>query len=158
MFNLRRITITLLMTMILTVPGQLLAQQGHGSAHDTGNIPTQDVLVEGVVVSFAVMANQAHRKMLRDMKMKDDIESGTTHNVTVTLKDQKSDQSITNANVSVRVVDPSGKDQIKSLKYEPSMKSYDAYFSLSDKGRYQILVLAKYGDQKKTAGIYHEVH
>jgi hypothetical protein len=57
----------------------------------------------------------------------------------------------------MKVVDPKGKDQIKNLKYEGSMKSYDAYFSLPEKGKYELLVLIKAGDQKKTAGVYYEL-
>ena len=57
----------------------------------------------------------------------------------------------------MKVVDPKGKDQIKSLKYENDMKSYDAFFNLPDKGRYQVMVLVKQGEQKKTAGIYYDV-
>jgi hypothetical protein len=55
------------------------------------------------------------------------------------------------------VVDPKGKDQIKALKYDKDMKSYDGYFNLPEKGKYQVLVLVKQGEQKKTAGIYYEI-
>lgn len=91
------------------------------------------------------------------MKMKDDIEPGTTHNVTVVLKDQVTMKEIPDAAVSMKVVDPKGNDQIKSLKYEGSMKSYDTYFNMPEKGKYELLVLIKTGDQKKTAGIYYEL-
>ena len=57
----------------------------------------------------------------------------------------------------MKVVDPKGKDQIKNLKYESSMKSYDGYFNLPEKGKYELLVLIKAGDQKKTAGINYEL-
>jgi hypothetical protein len=76
--------------------------------------------------------------MLKEMKMKDDIWPGTTHNVTVILTDLTTRQPITDAAVSMKVVDPKGKDQIKSLKYESSMQSFDAYFSMSEKGRYEL--------------------
>jgi hypothetical protein len=46
---------------------------------------------------------------------------------------------------------------MKALKYEEMMKSYDAYFNLPDKGKYQVMILFKIGDQKKTAGIYYEI-
>jgi hypothetical protein len=48
---------------------------------------------------------------------------------------------------------PKGKDQIKVLKYENMMKSYDAYFNLPEKGKYQVMILFKVGDQKRTGGI-----
>jgi hypothetical protein len=118
---------------------------------------TKEVLVEGVKVTFQIMDNKEHQKMLKDMKMKEDIESGTTHNITVTLKDEKTQKEIADAQINMKVVDPKGKDQIKSLKYEDMMKSYDAYFNLPEKGKYQVMILFKVGEQKRTAGIYYEV-
>jgi hypothetical protein len=118
---------------------------------------SKDVLVEGIKVSFMVMANESHKKMLKDMKMKEDIVPGTTHNITVILKDEKTQKEITNAEVQMKVVDPKGKDQIKALKYEGEMKSYDAYFNLPGKGKYQVLVLFKSGEKKGTAGVYYEI-
>jgi hypothetical protein len=136
-----------------------LAQHSHGGMSTGGSMKmeTKDVLVEGVKVSFMVMANESHKKMLKDMKMKEDIEPGTTHNITVILKDDKTQKEITDAQINMKVVDPNGKDQVKTLKYEEAMKSYDAYFNLPDKGKYQVMILFKTGDQKKTAGIYHEI-
>ena len=67
------------------------AQHQHGGAATGGamKMESKDVLVEGVKASFMVMANENHKKMLKDMNMKDDIEPGSTHNITVTLKDEK---------------------------------------------------------------------
>jgi len=136
-----------------------LAQHSHGgmSMGTPMKMDTKDVLVEGVKVSFMVMANESHKKMLSDMKMKEDIEPGTTHNITVILKDDKTQKEITDAQITMKVVDPKGKDQIKTLKYEGEMKSYDAYFNLPEKGKYQVMVLFKVGEQKKTAGIYYDI-
>lgn len=132
------------------------AQHGHG--HGTGSkMETRTVLVEGVKVVFEIMENAEHGKMLREMKIKEDIEPGTTHNIAVTLKDPKRDSVITNAEIQMKVIDPKGKDQIKTLRYKGAMKSYDGYFNLNEKGRYQVLVLFKIGEKKRTAGIYYEV-
>jgi len=136
-----------------------LAQHSHGgmSMGTPMKMDTKEVLVEGVKVSFQIMANVDHKKMLKDMKMKEDIEPGTTHNITVILKDDKTQKEITDAQINMKVVDQKGKDQIKTLKYEGEMKSYDAYFNLKEKGKYQVMVLFKVGEQKRTAGIYYEV-
>ena len=136
-----------------------LAQHSHGgmSMGTPMKMDTREVLVEGVKVSFQIMANDEHQKMLKDMKMKEDIEPATTHNITVTLKDEKSQKEITDAKINMKVVDPKGKDQIKTLKYEGEMKSYDAYFNLPEKGKYQIMILAKTGEKKIPAGIYYEL-
>jgi hypothetical protein len=135
------------------------AQHQHGgmSTGSSMQMETKDVLVEGVKVSFTVMGNSEHRKMLKDMKMKEDIEPGSTHNITVTLKDEKTQKEITNAQINMKVVDSKGKDQVKPLKYDEMMKSYDAYFNLKEKGKYQVLILFKVGEQKRTAGIYYEI-
>jgi hypothetical protein len=143
----------------MLVPAISSAQHAHGqgSGGSSMKMDTREVLVEGFKVTFQIMANADHLKMLKDMKMKDDIEQGTTHNVTVVLTDQATQKEITDAAVSMKVVDPKGKDQIKNLKYEGSMKSYDGYFNMPEKGKYELLVLIKAGDQKKTAGIYYEL-
>jgi len=135
-----------------------LAQHSHGGmSGGSMKMETKDVIVEGIKVSFMVMANENHKKMLADMKMKEDIEPGSTHNITVILKDDKTQKEITDAQINMKVVDPKGKDQIKPLKYEGEMKSYDAYFNLPEKGKYQIMILAKVGEKKTTAGIYYEL-
>ena len=136
-----------------------LAQHSHGgmSVGTSMKMDTKEVLVEGVKVVFQIMANDEHKKMLKDMKMKEDVEAGTTHNITVTLKDEKTQKEITDAQINMKVVDPKGKDQIKSLKYEGEMKSYDAFFNLPEKGKYQVMVLFKIGEQKRTSGIYYEL-
>jgi len=136
-----------------------LAQHSHGgmSMGTPMKMDTKEVLVGGVKVTFQIMANDEHEKMLKDMKMKEDIEPGTTHNVTVTLKDEKTQNEMTNAQITMKIVDPKGKDQIKPLKYEDMMKSYDAFFNLPEKGKYQIMILAKVGEKKTTAGIYYEL-
>ncbi len=136
-----------------------LAQHGgHGGMGSSSmKMETKEVLVEGVKVTFQIMANDEHKKMLKDMKMKEDVEPGTTHNVTVTLKDEKTKKEITDAQVTLKVIDPKGKDQVKDMKYEGAMKSFDAYFALPDKGKYQVIVLVKRGDHKMPAGIFYEL-
>ena len=145
--------ISLLSLLVFTSTS--FAQHGHGAT--SMKMETREVLVEGVKVIFQIMSNAEHKKMLKDMKMKEDVESGTTHNITVTLKDEKTQKEVINAEIQMKVVDPKGKDQIKALKYEGEMKSYDAYFNLPGKGKYQVLVLFKSGEKKGTAGVYYEV-
>ena len=143
-----------------TFASVLLAQHSHGgmSMGTPMKMDTKEVLVEGIKVTFQIMANDEHQKMLKDMKMKEDIEPATTHNITVTLKDEKSQKEITDGKINMKVVDQNGKAQIKALKSEEEMKSYDAYFNLSEKGKYQVMVRLKVKDKKPIdAGIYYEV-
>jgi hypothetical protein len=148
----------ILVVGVFFVSSVSLAQHGHGGmSGGSMKMDTKEVLVEGVKVVFQIMSNQEHQKMLKDMKMKETVEAGTTHNITVTLKDEKTQKEVTDAQISMKVVDPKGKDQIKTLKYEGEMKSYDGYFSLPEKGKHQVMILAKTGEKKITAGIYYEV-
>jgi len=150
---------TVIIMGLIILPSLSLAQHSHGgmSMGSSMKMDTKEVLVEGVKVTFQMMVNDEHQKMLKDMKMKEDIEPGTTHNITVTLKDQKTQKEITDAQITMKVVDPKGKDQVKPLKYEGEMKSYDAYFNLPEKGKYQVMILAKVGEKKTTAGIYYDL-
>ena len=152
--------VTMLILSLLFFSSLSFGQHVHGGAKkDEGmKMDTREVLVEGVRVVFQIMANEDHKKMLKDMKMKENIEPGTTHNITVTLKDEKTQKEITNAQINMKVIGPKGMDQIKAPKFEEMMKSYDAYFSLPEKGKYQVIVLFKIGEKKPIpAGIYYEI-
>jgi hypothetical protein len=156
----KRASLFLVMLVVfLILPTASFAQHQHGGMTMSApmKMDTKDVLVEGVTASFTVMANKDHEKMLADMKMNEKIEPGTTHNITVTLKDDQTRKEITEAEVKMKVIDPAGKDQIKTLKVEKEMKSYDAYFNLSQKGKYQVLISFKVGDKTRNAGIYYDV-
>jgi len=157
----KKLVLLLMMVLVglFVLSSVSLAQHSHGgmSMGTPMKMDTKEVIVEGVKVSFQIMANDEHMKMLKDMKMKEDVESGTTHNITVVLKDVKTQREIADAQINMKVVDPEGKDQIKALKYEEMMKSYDAFFNLPEKGKYQVMILAKDGEKKITAGIYYEV-
>ncbi len=135
------------------------AQHSHGgmTMGTPMKMETREVLAEGVKVTFQIMANDEHRKMLKEMKMKEDVEPGTTHNITLTLKDEKTQREITDAQVSMKLIDPKGKDQVKDMRYEGAMKSFDAYFNLPDKGKYQVIVLVKKAGHNIPAGIYYEI-
>ncbi|MEW6664471.1 MAG: FixH family protein [Thermodesulfobacteriota bacterium] len=156
----RRLFLTVLVVFaILAVPpSAVLAQHQHGGTKsEPMKMDSKEVLVEGVKAVFQVMTNQEHKKMLADMKMKEQIEAGTTHNITIVLVDNQTQKEITNAAVKMKVIDPAGKDQIKPLKVEKEMKSYDGYFNLPAKGKYQILISFKVGEKTRTAGIYYDV-
>lgn len=144
--------------VFVVLPGVSLAQHAHGGAKSGSmKMDSKDVVVEGVKVSFMVMANKDHEKMLADMKMNEKVEPGTTHNLMVVLKDNQSQKEITDAQVKIKVIDPSGKDQIKTLKVEKEMKSYDAYFNLPAKGKYQILISFDSGGKTRNAGVYWDL-
>jgi len=143
----------------LAIPSMTMAQHAHGHGAASGGgmkMDTREVLVEGVKVVFQIMTNAEHQKMLTDMKSKEEPEKGTTHNVTVVLTDEKTKKEIMDAQVKMKLIDPKGADQVKSLRASEAMKSYDNYFNLADKGQYQLLVAFKVGEQTRNAGVYYD--
>jgi hypothetical protein len=57
----------------------------------------------------------------------------------------------------MKVVSPRGKEQIKLLDAIPAMNQYGQDFTLSEKGRYQVLILFRTGGQKTAAGFYYRL-
>ena len=150
-------TLLAVVVALALVPSISLAQHQHGATKgEAMKMDTKEVLVEGVKVVFQIMTNDEHKKMLVDMKSKEQPEAGTTHNIAVTLVDEKSHKEVTNAEISMKVIDPADKSQIKALSADTMMKYYNAYFNLSQKGKYQVLIVFKIGEKKNTAGIYYE--
>lgn len=155
----KRYLLAVLLGSALSLGSLVTASAQHQHGGSTGKAVKADlreVVVEGAKVIFQIMPNKDHQKMLKEMNMKEDIEAGTTHNITVVLKDEKGLKEITNAEIHMKVINPEGKDQIKPMRYEGAMKSYDAYADLSVKGKYQVMVLFRVGQKKRSAGIYHE--
>jgi hypothetical protein len=96
-----------------------------------------------------------HKKMLKDMKMNMEVDPQATHNIAVTLTDTRTNLPLTDAVVKMKVIDPKGKAQIKLLDFILAMNQYAGDFTLSGKGRYQILILFKTAGKKQAAGFYY---
>jgi hypothetical protein len=113
------------------------------------------LLPGGFKAAFSVMAMAEHKKMLQDMKMKVEVDPQATHNIAVTLSDTRTNLPITDAVVKMKVIDPKGKDQVKLLDFIAGMNQYAGDFTLSGKGRHQVLILFKAGGKKEAAGFYY---
>jgi hypothetical protein len=118
---------------------------------------TRTFLLEGFKTSFSIVALAEHKKMLKDMKMKIEVDPQATHNIALTLTDTRTNQMVSDAIVKMKVINPQGKDQIKLLDFTPAMNQYAGDFNLSDKGRYQILIIFKSGGMKRAAGFYYSL-
>ncbi len=116
--------------------------------------PNRAFLLDGVKASFSITTMAEHEKMLRDMKMKGEVDPRATHNIAVTLTDTLSNQPFRDAVVKMKVISPNGKDQVRIPDFIVGMNQYTADFTLSEKGRYQILILFKAGGKKRAAGFY----
>jgi hypothetical protein len=139
-------------------PAPAPAQHSHGGS--TGSpleMFSKEVSVNDMRVVFQIMENKTHKKMLDEMKKKEEPEKGTTHNIAVQLLDEKTRKETLEAKVNMKVIGPDGKDQIKPLKADEMMKYYSGYFDLSRKGKYQVLILFKVGERTSSAGIEYEL-
>lgn len=141
----------------LAFPASAQHEHHHGAGHGAASLATREVLVDGLRVGFHVMGNAEHRKMLREMKLKDNVEPETTHNITVMLSDAASKKPVTGATVGMKVVDPRGSEQIRPLSYNEALGGYEGYFRLPEKGKYDFLVVVRIGEERKTAGVSWEL-
>jgi len=118
----------------------------------------KEIVIEGVRTKFEVMTMEEHRKMLKEMKLSLEVaDKSATHHISVTFYDEKTGKEVTGAQVNMKVLNPSKREQIKMLTFMPEMKHYGNDFNLSEKGKYEILTLFKIGEQKRKGGFYYEV-
>jgi hypothetical protein len=149
--------------LVIAAAGTAGAQHQHGSPGGAGHgvpgmqMDQKEVVVEGVKVTFQIMSNAEHKKMLASMKSKEEPEPGSTHNIAVVLQDDAARKEILDAEMRMKVIDPTGQDQVKSMRFSKDMKSYDNYFTLTGKGRYQLLVAFKAGGKTMNAGVYYDL-
>ena len=130
----------------------------HGNTQPgTMVMESTEVFTQELEASFMVMRNENHRNMLKNMKLKDDIEPGTTNNIMVKLKEYPSGKEITEEHVTIRVVAPDSKEQLKTASYKEMMKTWDAYFVLLENGKYEISVIVDKDGQKRTVGFIHDL-
>jgi hypothetical protein len=150
--------VSLFVSFLLVSP--LMAQHGHLAAEKQPvmKMASTDVIADGLVVTFMVMPNSAHKNMLKNMKMPDNIEPGSTHNIMVLLKDEKTGEEFTGARVSLKVVDSDDGEQIKTGSYNKMMRTYDAYFKLATTDKYVIIMLLDTGTQKRSIGLSYEMN
>jgi hypothetical protein len=74
----------------------------------------------------------------------------------VLVWDEESGKELTDAKVTLKVVGPDDKEQVRAANYKEMMRTHDGYFNLSEKGKYQVLVLFESDGQKRAIGISHD--
>ncbi|MBA4418055.1 MAG: hypothetical protein C0392_09120 [Syntrophus sp. (in: bacteria)] len=145
--------------LVLIAPSVFAASDQHGAADkgQTMKMPSIDVFADGVHVTFMVMKNENHKTMLTQMKMNEEIEKGTTHNIMVLVRDEKTGKEYANKSITITVTDPDDNEQMKKGSYKDMMRTYDGYFKMSQTGKYQIKVLFEIEGKKRSIGIAHDM-
>jgi hypothetical protein len=138
-------------------PGPGEEKKAQTSADPETSTTRAFLLEGGIKAVFSITPMAEHKKMLLGMKMKVEVDPQATHNIAVNLTDTLDNQPVLNAVVKMKVISPKGKDQIKILDAIPAMNQYGQDFSLTEKGRYQVLILFRKGGKKTGAGFYYRL-
>lgn len=115
----------------------------HGSSQEGGTFK-HAVMVDGIHADFQVMD-------LASMKMTDP--DGRTHHVMVTF--MKNDEKITEAVGKVKLISPSGKEQLADLK-DFGGGVFASNFTIDEKGKWGVICLFKDADGKHTAKFWYD--
>jgi hypothetical protein len=115
------------------------------------------ILEDRIKAQFAITPMAEHRKMLREMKMKDEPDPRATHNIAVTLISTGTNLPMPEAVVKMKVISPAGREEVKLLDQIPAMNRHSGDFTLAEKGRYQILILFKAEGKKQAGGYYFQL-
>jgi hypothetical protein len=157
----KKVLLAALMSLfvLFLLPLPSIAQHGHMAAEKQPmmKMASTDIVADGLVVTFMVMPNSTHKNMLKNMKMVDDIEPGSTHNIMVLIREKTGDEVI-GSRVSLKVVDSDDDEQIKTGSYKKLMRTFDAYFKLANTGKYMITMLLDTGTQKRSIGLSYDMN
>ena len=119
------------------------SQMNQGSMQEGGTFK-HTVMVDGIHAEFQIME-------LASMKMSDP--NGRTHHVMVSLS--KDGQPITQAVGKVKLISPSGKEQLGDLK-DFGNGIFAANFTIDEKGKWGVICLFKDKDGKHTVKFYYQ--
>ncbi len=139
--------ITIIGLGIFLLGGRVMAmdhsQMDHGSSHTEGTFKEM-VMVDGIHAEFQIME-------LASMDMTDP--QGNTHHVMVSF--MKDGQKIDKAVGRVKVISPSGKEQISDLQAFGS-GVFAANFTIDEAGKWGVICLFKESDGKHTAKFWYQ--
>ncbi len=146
----RLIATTSAVLLLFASPGAF-AMDGHAS-HGKGGamkMPATGVfehkmVVDGIRTEFQIMS-------LADMKMKDP--NGATHHVMVKLFDEKMDHPIGGIQGKIKIISPSGAEQVVPLTDYSG--TYAANFTFTENGNYGVICLFKKGEQSHLAKFWY---
>lgn len=121
--------------------GTKSAPMEHSMAGETF---THQAIAKGVRAEFQVMS-------LASMNMKDP--EGNTHHVMVKFFHANSKDQIKNAVGKVKVISPSGKERVETLKNYSG--AFAANFTFAEKGKYGVICLFKVDGEKRLVKFWY---
>lgn len=122
------------------------AKMDHGSSHDEMGHFKHAAMVDEIHAEFQIMS-------LASMNMKDP--DGKTHHVMASF--QKDDHKIEKAVGKVKLISPTGKEQISPLKHYGG-GAYAANFTFDESGKWGVICLFKDQEGKHTVKFWYTHH
>lgn len=119
------------------------SKMDHGSSQEGGTFK-HAVMIDGIHAEFQIME-------LASMNMSDP--EGRTHHVMASF--MKDGEKITNAVGKVKLIAPSGKEQLADLK-DFGSGVFAANFTIDEQGKWGVICLFKDMDGKHTAKFWYE--
>ncbi len=115
------------------------------NANATPDTLTHQEVVEGVRAEFQVMS-------LAAMNMKDP--EGKSHHIMAKFFDVSSQKQINNAIGKIKVISPTGNEQVESLQNYSGILA--ANFNFDEKGRYGVICLFKVAEKKRLVKFWYQ--
>jgi hypothetical protein len=120
--------------------------------------PVQFITVEGLKISFEVMAMGEHMQHLQSAKgaasPHSDAAHSQSHSIMVTIQDMAFQEIISDAKVAFLILSPQGEKETGKLEW--SGDHYGGGFSLKEKGVYQVQLKVESGGMEREATFRYE--
>ena len=118
---------------------------------------TLEAKVGGYDVSLDIMTHKDYQKMMKAMKMTFmNPTPGTSHHIAATVR--KDGNKIENAVLNLKVAGPDGVEETKAMPYNQDMMfQHTGHFGMSKKGKYQLTVSFKVGNESHQGVVHYEV-
>jgi hypothetical protein len=118
------------------------------SMHPSGK-PAQAVTVEGLKITFEVMAMEEHMEHMAKGGGHNEAHHSQSHMIMVTVQDTASKEIISDAKVGFTVISPSGAKATGEMEW--SGDHYGGGFSPKEKGKYRVELKIESGGMEKEA-------
>ena len=118
---------------------------------------TIETKFDGFNVSLDIMTHKDYQKVMKVMKMEPmKATAGTTHHIALSIR--KDNKKVDDAAVNMKVISPDGKEEILTLSFNSDMMNQSVgHFNMQKKGKYQLAVSFKVGNDSHQGGLYYEI-
>lgn len=161
----KKLFLAIALTTAAAFPVSAAMDHDHSSSHKSMSkkedmshkMETLEAKIGGYDVSLDIMTHKDYQKMMKAMKMTYmNPTPGTSHHIAVTVR--KEGSKIENAVLNLKVTGPDGGEETKSMPYNQDMMfQHTGHFSMSKKGKYQLAVSFKVGNETHQGILNYEV-